>query len=159
VRQTGSSASHPSPSVLSLRVTILVASPHSVRLIGVSTSDTLLSHTRFSLDAAPKVAALFAKDSPDSLQSKLLGILLRYWLRLRNPCVTPKALRFCALLGIAMGPSHTRGVTRLYHEFASMNMPFASLRRGHEGRTQGATPVSHVVIELCLMMTARVTSV
>ena len=84
-------AIHFKPSVFTLRVTIPVVCPHSVRLVGVSTSDTLLSHTRFSLDAAPKVAALFAKNSPDSLQSKLLGILLRYWLRLRNPCVTRNA--------------------------------------------------------------------
>lgn len=155
MRQTGSSASHPSPSVLSLRVTILVASPHSVRLIGVSTSDTLLSHTRFSLDAAPKVAALFAKDSPDSLQSKLLGILLRYWLRLRNPCVTRKALRFSALLGIAMGPSHTRGVTRLYHELASISQAFSEdTKVAH--RVQPLCPCE---IRICLMMTARVTSV
>jgi len=125
----------------------------------VSTSDTLLSHTRFSLDAAPKVAALFAKDSPDSLQSKLLGILLRYWLRLRNPCVTRKAWTLFCVTRYRYGPLTHTGCTRLYHEFASMSMPFASLRRGHEGRTQGATPVSHAVIELCLMMTARVTSV
>jgi len=70
--------------------------------------------------------------------------------------IHPAKWRFC-VTRYRYGPLPHTGCTRLYHEFASMSMPFVSLRRGHEGRTQGATPVSHAIIELCLMMTARVT--
>jgi len=118
--------------VFAQRVTIPVVCPHSVRLVGVSTSDTLLSHTRFSLDAAPKVAALFAKNSPDSLQSKLLGILLRYWLRLRNPCVTRKAWTLFCVTRYRYGPlTHTGS----YSLVSWVCLNEHTLRRGHDSRT------------------------
>jgi len=129
--------------VFAQRVTIPVVCPHSVRLVGVSTSDTLLSHTRFSLNAAPRVAALYAKGSPDCLRSKHLGITLRYWLRQWNPCVTRKALRFSALLGIAMGPSHTRGLLACIMSLPQWTCP--SLRFGED------TKVAHKVQPLCRM--------
>ena len=78
-------------------------------------------HTQFSLDASPKVDALYAKNSlrQNALHfPKYRSTLLEQG---ETPALLEKLKRFSPLLSIAMGPPHTRGLMCLYHEFALMN--------------------------------------